>query len=77
MRRRSFLGILPAALAAVPQTREPGREGVLPNRPRVPGTLNLRTRRRGNQAPGNDKIRPSERVLRWEVAQTAIIICDM
>jgi len=77
MRRRSFLGILPAALAAFPQTEEPGREAALPNRPRVPGTLSLRTRRRGSQAPGNDKIRISERVLRWEVAQTAIIICDM
>src|SRR6185295_10297678 len=63
--------------AAFPQTQERAGEGALPNRPRVPGTLSLRTRRRGNQAPGNDKVRVSERVLRWEVAQTAIIICDM
>ena len=67
MRRRSFLGLLPAALAAVPQTPEPN----LPNRPKVPGTLSLRTRRRENPAGA------SERVIRWEAAQTAIIICDM
>jgi nicotinamidase-related amidase len=75
MRRRSFLQIVPAALAATPQREQPGAESALPNRPRVPGTLNLRTRRRG--ASGNAKGRISERVLRWEVAQTAIVICDM
>ena len=47
------------------QAPERGRESAVPNRPKVPGTLSLRARRRG------------ERVLRWEVAQTAIIICDM
>src|SRR3984893_2622810 len=64
MRRRSFLGILSAAAVGSSQTKE----AVL-NRPKVPGTLNLRTRRRGNQV--------SEGTLRWEVAHTAIIICDM
>lgn len=37
-----------------------------PNRPKVPGALRLRTR-----------AGKSERVLRWNVAETAIIICDM
>src|SRR5882724_10867761 len=64
MRRRSFLGILSAAAVGTPQTKE----AVL-NRPKVPGTLNLRFRRRGNKVP--------EGTLRWDVAQTAIIICDM
>src|SRR2546425_5033331 len=78
MRRRSFLGMLPGALAAAAaQAPEPGREAAAPNRPRVPGTLSLRTRRRGDQPPGSDKVGVSEQVLRWEVAQTAIIICDM
>jgi len=72
MRRRSVvLGMLPGAVAAaVAQAPEPGREAAAPNRPKVPGTLSLRARRR-------DGGRASERVLRWEVAQTAIIICDM
>ncbi len=64
MRRRSFLAILPVAAVATSQTKE----AVL-NRPKVPGTLNLRARSR------SDKV--SESSLRWEVAQTAIIVCDM
>lgn len=64
MQRRSFLAILPAAAVGMPQTRE----AVL-NRSKTPGTLNLRARRRNNKV--------SETTLRWEVAQTAIIICDM
>jgi nicotinamidase-related amidase len=77
MRRRSFLGILPGALATVAaQAPAPSRKAAT-NRPRVPGTLSLRTRKRGDQPPGSGKVRVSERVLRWEVAQTAIIICDM
>ena len=71
MRRRSFVGMMPAALAAL-AAQAP--ESAPPNRPRVPGTLNLKTRRRET---GSGKVRVSERALRWEVAQTAIIICDM
>jgi nicotinamidase-related amidase len=47
------------------------------NRPKVPGTLNLRARRRVEQPSGSGKFQVSEEVLRWEVAQTGIIICDM
>jgi len=61
------------AMAQAPQSE---RES-LPNRPKVPGTLSLRARRRGEQPPGSGKILVSEEVLRWEVAQTAIIIIDM
>lgn len=76
MRRRSFLGILPGALAlAAPQTPESGHEVPLPNRPKVPGTIALRARGRREEPPGS--VRIYERSLRWEVAQTAIIICDM
>src|SRR5216684_1678551 len=76
MRRRSFLGILPGALAlSAPQTPESGHEGPLANRPKVPGTIALPARSRSAEPPGS--VRVSERVLRWEVAQTAIIICDM
>lgn len=38
-------------------------------RPRVPGILSLRARKRS--------ARVTEQQLRWQVAQTAIIICDM
>jgi nicotinamidase-related amidase len=75
--RRSFLGILPGALAAAAaQAPKPGREAT-PNRPKVPGALSLRARKRGEQPPGSGKIQVSEQVLRWEAARTAVIICDM
>lgn len=73
MRRRTFLGTFAGALAAAPQTQEPAA----PPRPKVPGTLSLRARRRGHPGRATDKTRVSERVLRWEAAQTAIIVCDM
>jgi nicotinamidase-related amidase len=74
MRRRTFAGLLPGALWAAPQTQDAGREAALPNRPRVPGTLSLQARSRGREA---GKAGASERTLRWEVAQTAIVVCDM
>jgi nicotinamidase-related amidase len=60
---------------AAPQAPESGREAPLPNCPKVPGIIALRARRRSEDPPGS--VRVSERVLHWEVAQTAIIICDM
>jgi nicotinamidase-related amidase len=77
MYRRSFLAIMPGALGlAAAQAPQPDREP-LPNRPKVPGTLSLRARRRKEQPPASGKIQVSEEVVRWEVAQTAIIIIDM
>jgi len=77
MYRRSFLAILPGAVGmAMAEAPQSERES-LPNRPKVPGTLSLRARRRGEQPPGSGKILISEETLRWEVAQTAIIIIDM
>jgi len=70
MRRRSFLQLLPGALVATPQRSNTDRETSIPNRPKVPGTLSLRTRKRANS-------RPTEGLLRWKVAQTAIVVCDM
>src|SRR3569623_2130159 len=78
MHRRSFLGMLPGALAlAAPQSPDAPRAAALLNRPKVPGTLSLRARSRSDQPPGSHRFQASERVLHWDVAQTAIIICDM
>ncbi len=74
MRRRTLLALTPGLLAAAAPTEESQAE---PNRPKVPGTLLLCARRRGEQPPGSGKFRAFERGLRWEVARTAIIICDM
>ena len=62
MHRRSFLGILSAVSVGTSQT-----DIAVANRPRVPGAVRLRARRRADQAPSN-KSRVSENVLRWEVA---------
>src|SRR4051812_41872398 len=71
MLRRSFLGMLSASVVCRPQPQV----AAIPNRPRVPGTLFLKARRRSDQ--GGGKSRVTEQSLRWEVAQTAIVICDM
>lgn len=67
-----LLGSLASGAA---QIADPDSEAAL-RRPKVPGTLLLRARRRA-PAPGKSKVRVWEEELRWEVAQTAIIICDM
>jgi nicotinamidase-related amidase len=69
MRRRLFLAMLPGALAVA--------DPELPNRPKVPGTLALRARSRAEDPPGSGRLKISERAMRWKVAQTAIIVCDM
>jgi len=55
-------------LAAAAQSPQ---RAVLPNRPKVPGTLTLRARRRTKAAGA------AEQTLQWPVARTAIIIRDM
>ena len=93
MYRRTLLGMLLGAVgmaaAETPQPREEwarqppekwipqSEEEWRQNRFKVPGTLSLRARRRVEDPPGSGKFRTSEEVLRWEVAQTAIIICDV
>lgn len=70
MDRRSLLRSVPSALllaAGVPSAQPAG----LPNRPKVPGTLRLRARRRTKDKG------PTEQTLLWPVARTAIVICDM
>jgi nicotinamidase-related amidase len=73
--RRSFLTIFSGALA-IARGAQP-ESTPLPNRPKVPGTMLLRARLRVEQPPGSGSIRVTEEPLRWEVAQTAIIIIDM
>ena len=68
--RRSFLGLIPGAVL-LGAAAQPPRRDILPNRPKVAGTLSLRARRRTKEAG------VSEQVLQWPVARTAIVICDM
>lgn len=68
--RRSLLRSIPSAMMLAAAASSP-QLAALPNRPKVPGTLSLRARRR-TKATG-----PTEQTLQWPVARTAIIICDM
>ncbi len=77
MYRRYFLAMLPGAMGVVAAQKAQPESEWQQNRPKVPGTLRLRGRRRVEEPAGSGKVRISEEVLRWEVAQTAIIICDM
>jgi nicotinamidase-related amidase len=63
-----LLTLLPCSLLA----DEP-----VPNRPRVPGRLQLHLREQKEEPAGSGKFRPLERTVEWEVSETAIIICDM
>ncbi len=76
MYRRSFLAALPGALGLAAAQTAQLEEWQL-NRPKVPGTLSLRARLRVEHPSGSGKFQVSEEVLRWEAAQTGIIICDM
>ena len=50
--------------------------GTIENRPKVPGVLELNLRERKTEA-GGGKVNVVERMARWNVAETAIIVCDM
>lgn len=47
------------------------------DRPKVKGTLRLTFRERREQPAGSGKVESVERTVDWNVAETAIIVCDM
>ena len=49
----------------------------IPNRPIVPGVLEVRLRTRREHPRGSGKIEVSVHPARWNASETAIIICDM
>jgi nicotinamidase-related amidase len=77
MHRRAFFAVLTGGLELCRAQSPQASPELPPNRPKVPGALNLRARRRVEEPPGSGNIRLSEQPLRWDVAQTAIIIIDM
>ena len=78
MRRRAFLATMSGVLGtSAAQSPESTASAALPNRPKVPGTLSLLARRRDKQQQSNGNAGVQEQTLRWKVADTAIIICDM
>ncbi len=53
------------------------KEEAVANRPKVPGRLRLALRERTETAPGSKQYKPVERTVDWDVAKTAVIVCDM
>ncbi|MCE9532673.1 MAG: cysteine hydrolase [Planctomycetes bacterium] len=47
------------------------------NRPKVPGKLKLNLRERTEDPADKSKLKVNERTIEWNVAETAIIVCDM
>ena len=60
-----------------PAPRAAPREVRLANQPKVAGTLRLNARERREERKGSGKFKVIERTLDWEVAETAIVVCDM
>ncbi|OAI48321.1 hypothetical protein AYO44_07385 [Planctomycetaceae bacterium SCGC AG-212-F19] len=67
-----------ALLALVaPMATGDKEEERIPNRPKVPGKLRLHLRERREEPAGSGNLKVIERIMDWEVAETAIIVCDM
>ena len=47
------------------------------NRPKVPGKLRLNLRERREETKGNGDFKIRQRTEDWDVAETAIVVCDM
>ena len=71
----SALPVGAADPAAPPTSTPPASEAPVTNRPPVPGVLRLNLRERKADAGG--EVRSAERTVDWNVAETAIIVCDM
>jgi nicotinamidase-related amidase len=78
MRRAILLSaaaLLPAS--ALLRAEAPAPEPPVANRPKVPGTLKLTLRERRDDPAAPGRTRAVERTAEWQVAETAIIVCDM
>lgn len=53
------------------------KDRLVVNRPKVPGTLRLHLRERREEPKASGAVKVVERTVDWQVAETAIIICDM
>jgi nicotinamidase-related amidase len=87
-RLASPLALVPAAVFSIvlfsaaksgdpPKAPPAPKEVRIANQPKVPGTLRLNIRERREEPKGSGKFKVVERTADWEVAETAIIVCDM
>jgi nicotinamidase-related amidase len=76
MRRISYL-VISVIVACGALSASPYRDDSIVNRPRLPGVMRLTARQRHESAPGRGDWKSQEVMVDWEVAKTAIIVCDM
>ena len=70
--------LIPSVLLfADTQTAEKKSEPHLENRPKVPGKLRLNLRERREDVKGSGDFKVALRTADWDVAETAIVVCDM
>ena len=68
--------VLTLALVPLAATGDKEDERVV-NRPKVPGKLRLQLRERREEPAGSGQLKVVEQTVDWDVAETAIIVCDM
>lgn len=77
-RRIVITAVLVTPLAAIgARSLRSDSTAPLSNRPAVPGVMRLHARERREAKPGGGEFAVVEREVNWEVAKTAIIVCDM
>jgi nicotinamidase-related amidase len=70
------LAVLALGLAVPELGGDPPADAVA-NRPKVSGKLRLQLRERRESMPGSGQWKLAERTTEWDVAATAVIVCDM
>jgi nicotinamidase-related amidase len=73
----SLLLVALALGAGSPLAGQKAEEPRIANRPKVAGLLRLKLRERKEIAPGSKQSKAAERTVEWDVAKTAIVVCDM
>jgi nicotinamidase-related amidase len=73
----AVLLLMGLVVAATPLAGQKGEEPRAPNRPKLAGRLHLSLRERRESPPGSKTFKPAVRTAGWDVAKTAIIVCDM
>ena len=79
---RTFVGVVVLTAGGLlallaPVATGDRKEDRVPNRPKVPGKLRLHLRERREEPAGSGKVKIIERTVDWNVAETAVIVCDM
>ncbi len=74
---RMLLGIITGCYCLSALALAAAEPSTVTHRPAVPGVLRLQLRERREEPAGSGQVKVHERAVDWQVAETAIIVCDM